>query len=36
MVSKDIGADDAMILIADLVVGDTNPEFDKADDKCYD
>ena len=36
MVSKDIGGDDAMDFIANLVVDDTDPEFDEADDECYD
>ena len=36
MVSKEIGVDDAMNFIVDLVVDDTDPEFDEADDECYD
>ena len=36
MVSKDIGGDDAMNFIADLVVDDADPEFGEADDECYD
>ena len=36
MASKDIGGDDDMNFIADLVVDDADPEFDEADDECYD
>ena len=36
MVSKEIGGDDAMNFIAGLVVDDADPEFDEADDECYD
>ena len=35
MVSKDIGGDDAMNLISNLVVDDADPEFDEAYDECY-
>ena len=36
MVSKDIRGDIAMNFIADLVVDDADPDFDEADDECYD
>ena len=36
MVSKEIGGDDAMNFIANLVVYDADPESDEADDECYD
>ena len=36
IVSKEIRGDDAMNFIADLVVDDADPEFDEADDECYD
>ena len=35
MVSNDIGGDDAMDFIANLVVDDADPDFDEADDECY-
>ena len=35
MVSKEIGGDDAMNFIANLVVNDADPEFYEAGDECY-
>ena len=35
MVSKEIGGDDAINFIANLVVNDADTEFYEADDECY-